>query len=177
MTTKIKKIKIEAFRGIPELELQLNNNNLLLLGENGTGKSSIVDALELFFKGEVEHLEGVQGLSTIKHAPHINFNKEDVSIELTFSPGPHKIQRTLTCISPIPEAIEEYFETANTGTFILKRNTILEFINSKPAEKFRAVGKIMGIDDLDEIELELMRTKEIIESKFDTVESSLKNRL
>jgi recombinational DNA repair ATPase RecF len=51
MTVKIKTINIHAFRGIPDLELQLDGKNLLLRGENGTGKSSIVEAIEFFFTG------------------------------------------------------------------------------------------------------------------------------
>ena len=50
---KIKNIEINAFRGIPDiLKLNLQGNSLLLYGENGTGKSSIVDAIEFFFTGQ-----------------------------------------------------------------------------------------------------------------------------
>jgi len=56
MPTKIKKIRIHGFRGIPDLELELDGKNLLLRGENGTGKSSIVDAVEFFFSGKISHL-------------------------------------------------------------------------------------------------------------------------
>ena len=49
MPVKIKTINIHAFRGIPDIELQLDGKNLLLRGENGTGKSSLVEAIEFFF--------------------------------------------------------------------------------------------------------------------------------
>jgi hypothetical protein len=35
MSVKIKKISIHAFRGIPDLELELEGKSLLLRGENG----------------------------------------------------------------------------------------------------------------------------------------------
>ena len=73
MSITIKKIeiKINKFRGIPNLELELDGRNLILKGENGTGKSSIVDAIEFFFTGKVSHLEGVQRLSLQRHGPHV----------------------------------------------------------------------------------------------------------
>ena len=44
---QIKAINIHAFRGIPDLELRFDGKNLVLKGENATGKSSIVEAFEL----------------------------------------------------------------------------------------------------------------------------------
>ena len=61
MTAKIKSIHIKAFRGIPELDIPLDSRSLTIKGDNGTGKSSIVEALEFFFTGGISALEGVQG--------------------------------------------------------------------------------------------------------------------
>jgi len=44
----IKSLSINSLRGIKELNLSLDGKGLIF-GENGTGKSSIVDALEFFF--------------------------------------------------------------------------------------------------------------------------------
>ena len=87
MSVKIKRVNIHAFRGIPDLELELEGRSLLLRGENGTGKSSIVEAIEFFFTGKISPLEGVQGLSLQRHGPHVNFTPNDVNIEITFDPG------------------------------------------------------------------------------------------
>ena len=73
MSVKIKTIDIHAFRGIPDFKLQLDGENLLLRGENGTGKSSLVEAIEFFFTGKISHLEGTKGLSLQRHGPHVNF--------------------------------------------------------------------------------------------------------
>jgi len=45
----IKSLSINSLRGIKELNLSLDGKGLIIFGENGTGKSSIVDALEFFF--------------------------------------------------------------------------------------------------------------------------------
>jgi len=102
MSAKIKKISVHAFRGIPDLEIKLDGKNLTLLGETGTGKSSIVEAIQFFFTGKVSHLEGVRGLSLHRHGTHVNFRPEDVSIEVTFDPGNISLSRTFTSVpSPL----------------------------------------------------------------------------
>ena len=57
---KIKKLYIEAFRGIPKsVELDFSNRNgdavsTIIYGDNGTGKSSIVDAIEFNLQARIE---------------------------------------------------------------------------------------------------------------------------
>jgi len=165
MSTQIKKLTIEAFRGIPYLELDLEGKSLLLRGDNGTGKSSIVDAIEFFFSGKVSHLEGVQGLSLQRHGPHVSFSTSNVSIGITFDPGNITLTRSFAARPACPPQFAQYFEVAQTGSFILRRAQILEFIVSQPAERFRAIGSIIGIEELDAYELELMRLRDSLEAK------------
>ncbi len=178
MPIKIKAINIQAFRGIPDLELELNEKSLLLRGENGTGKSSLVDAIEFFFTGKISHLEGVQGLSLRHHAPHVNFAAEDVNIEMKFNHDNISLNRTFTSLPSIPKQLKDYLQITQKGTFILRRLQILAFIMSKPADRFRAIGSIIGIEQLDEIELRMMRLRDDlkgeIESKNDEIDRLLK---
>ena len=168
MAVKIKTINIHAFRGIPDLELQLDGKNLLLRGENGTGKSSIVEAIEFFFTGKISHLEGTRGLSLQKHGPHVNFEPDDVNVELTFNPGSVPINRSFAS-SPSPlEQFKDYFQITQKGTFILRRSQILTFIVSKPVDRFRAIGSIIGVEPLDEIELEMMRVRDDLKGEIDS---------
>ena len=163
MSTTIKSINISAFRGIPDLELELNGKSLLLKGDNGTGKSSIVDALEFFFCGCVTHLEGVQGISMQKHAPHISYSQDDVKVKITFNPGDIELERSFNSEPKYEATLKEYFDTTQKGVFILRRDQILSFITSKPAERFRTIGSIIGIEDLDDVELTMMHAKDTLQ--------------
>ena len=59
MATKIKNISITGLRGIKDsISLPLNEKSILLYGDNGTGKSSISDAIEWFYTDRVSHLSG-----------------------------------------------------------------------------------------------------------------------
>lgn len=162
MATKIKQININSFRGIPELQLELDGKSLLLYGENGTGKSSIVDAVEFFFNENVGHLKNTRFLSLDKHGPHIHSNLYDVGIGITFVPGNYSLERKYyqSPLVPDEDEIKHYFEIAQNKTFILRRAQLIEFIISKPSDRFRALANLIGISDLDSIELSLKHVRD-----------------
>ncbi|RLI80191.1 hypothetical protein DRP07_09430, partial [Archaeoglobales archaeon] len=164
---------IHAFRGIPDLELELDGKSVIIRGENGMGKSSIVDAIEFFFTGKVSHLEGVRGLSLQRHGPHVHYSPEDVKIEITFNPGNVSLTRTFTSAPDPPEKFEDYFQITQKGTFILRRSQILTFIMSRPADRFRAIGSIIGIEPLDKVELEMMRLRDDLKGEVESIEDKI----
>ena len=145
--------------------MELNGKSLLLKGENGAGKSSIVEAIEYFFTGKLSVFEGegTQSLSLQKHAPHKDFSTDDMNIEITFAPDHMTLERTFEEEPEPPEKLEDYFQTARKGTFILRRSQILKFITSVPADRFRAIASILGIEPLDNIELAMKRACDDLE--------------
>ncbi len=173
MGVKIKAINIHAFRGVPDLNLELDGKSLLLQGENGTGKSAIVEAIEFFFTGKISHLEGIRGISLQRHGPHVNFEPDDVSVGITFDPGSISLNRTFASAPSPPDQLKDYFQITQKGTFILRRSQILEFIMSQPADRFRTIGSIIGVEPLDEIELEMMRLRDGLEGEIDSKEKEI----
>jgi len=162
LPTNVKSINIHAFRGIPDLDLPLDGKSLLIRGENGTGKSSIAEAFEFFFTNKLSIFEGegTQSLSLQKHAPHNDFSKDDVSVEVVFNPGNITLKRTFVDQPQPPQQLKDYFEAARKGTFILRRSQILKFIASVPSDRFRAIASILGVEQLDNIELAMKRAYE-----------------
>lgn len=56
---KLRKLRVRGFRGIlndAELDFGKKCQSLIVVGNNGTGKSSLVDAVEWLLRGRVEHL-------------------------------------------------------------------------------------------------------------------------
>jgi recombinational DNA repair ATPase RecF len=180
MTVAIRKIEVKAFRGLPEFKLDLDGKSLLLRGDNGTGKSSVVQAFEFFFTGKVADLEGVVRLSLAKHGPHVNYKQSDVEICVTFDPGAVRLKRTFSSAPSLPVSAEElnqYFRVMQKGKFILRRFEVLEFIITQPAERFRAIATMIGVDALDSIELEMKNLRDDFESRVNSTRSSITNLL
>jgi DNA repair exonuclease SbcCD ATPase subunit len=164
-TFKIKNLSVKAFRGIPDLEVVLDGKSALLKGDNGTGKSSIIEALEFFFTGTVSHLQGKQGISLLLHGPHVHHKPKDVEVSVVFDPGKIRLVRSFTSSPKPPNYLNDYFETAGNGTFILRRSQILELVQSKPSSRFAAIGNIMGLARLDRIEREMMGLRDDLQGE------------
>lgn len=167
MGVTVKTINIQAFRGVPELQLKLQGKNLVLRGENGMGKSSIVEALEFFFTGGLSSFEGsgTQALSLPRHGPHKDFDRENVRIEIVFDPGAINLLRSFEESPSPPKQLVDYFNVAKRGTFILRRAQVLKFVYSRPAHRFRAIASILGIEPLDDVELEMKHASDELKGR------------
>lgn len=157
---KLKLLKVRALRGLRDLEIPFEGKGLLLWGENGSGKSSIVDALDFLFTGQIRHLGGIRGLSLSRHGPHFDMGETAMEVEATFDPGPVVVSRTISNAPVVPSVLATVWDTAKGGNFVLRRSQLLDFIHADPAERFRTVGSLIGIEALDEIELAMMRARD-----------------
>ena len=55
---RIRSIQLAWFRGAAEpVALEPNGKSMVVYGENGTGKSSFIDAIEYGLKGTIDHLK------------------------------------------------------------------------------------------------------------------------
>jgi len=156
MKTRIKSIQINALRGIPHLELDLGKNTIIK-GDNGTGKSSIVQAFEYLFTGSVSSLEGTQGISVKRNLNHIDHELTDIYVTAQFSSGNIEISRRHNVEPKIPAKFNRYYEGARNGKFILTRADMLKFVLAKPADRFKAISSVIGTEKIDDIEVDFKR--------------------
>ena len=87
---RIETIRIQDFRGIRDLTLNLKGLNFAACGPNGTGKSGIIDAIEFALTGNISRLlgGGTGSFSVKAHGPHVDSrNKpERAAVTLTVYP-------------------------------------------------------------------------------------------
>jgi hypothetical protein len=146
---KFKTVTIERFRGVPAtLELRLDGKSVCVLGENGTGKTSIVDALEFWSTGDLDayHRErcGIDAAVNIDSTDpavvtcHTNgsgpafkrrLSGDDVSdLEVV---GPSAVG------TPVPPRLP-----------ILRHRTMAEFMNETAGAKQRILLDLLGLSPL-----------------------------
>ncbi len=170
---KIKSINITAFRGIPEeLNLDLQEKSLLLLGENGTGKSSIIDAIEFFFTGKISHLKTRGDLALDDYGPNTN-NPEKSSVSLEINPETHIITRTFNSTPDFPDIFKEDIDLAKNGKFILRRSQILNLINTTPSERYKFISDIIGSEKLEKIDTAMFQANKYLKEKIKDIEEKI----
>jgi energy-coupling factor transporter ATP-binding protein EcfA2 len=150
---KVQRLVMHAFRGIPsEMTVDFGNGeSTVVYGDNGTGKSTIADALEWYFTGEIELLshEGRQ------HAVRYVGGDDDgvTSVEVLTS-------GTLGGKVVFPdERTPDMFRALRRETFLLRGRTLADFINKTKTEKWKALVEILGLDAIENLREDLQRAR------------------
>ena len=76
-------LTIQNVRGLPDLHLVLDGQNLVIWGPNGSGKSCVVDAIGFLFTGRISRLlgEGTARITLARHGPHIDHEVESALVK------------------------------------------------------------------------------------------------
>lgn len=150
---KIKKIKISWFRGAADpVELDLSLKSIALYGENGSGKSSFIDAVEHNINsGRINHL-----------AHEYSGKRQEKAVVNTHTPGSQNSEITIKLED------NSLIETKifSNGTFtvnptssiltswdyrctILRQNEVADFIADTKGDKYSALLPLLGLSHLE----------------------------
>lgn len=141
------KLTLEAFRGAnSSCELKINSNRdlTILYGENGSGKTTISDALEFLFYGEAgslteKSLDGKSRLSALVHA-----NRKPADMKVTWEES----NRTRTATLKGATAIHSG-DISGTKLRTLRRNLITSLIEETPANRFERIRDFVELPSLE----------------------------
>jgi len=150
----ISRLNVAGFRGIPlpGASLIFDKRSMLLFGENGTGKSSFVDAIEKLLCGRVSTLDGrAQGMSSDRQGPHIRAGASGPSISLVFS-NPDFTYSLEGETPSSPNGLAGYLSAAKEDLFILRRRDILNFIESQPRVRYAFLRPFLPLVGIQEVE-------------------------
>ncbi|MGN6802960.1 MAG: ATP-binding protein [Ginsengibacter sp.] len=181
MKKKISSVEIQHFRGIPKsLKIDLwkkspsSPNSVIIFGDNGTGKSSIIDALELGLQAQIQRNRNLK--SELKASPISLKSFGDSKIKITFQDS-SEIERQIN----VNEDIEGYYLKLDNGKvhphfritpIVLRRNDILRFIETPSHQRqilffsyIRDLEKQLGNDKTTEEKLEINAEKVQLKNK------------
>jgi DNA repair exonuclease SbcCD ATPase subunit len=161
---KIIKFTIKGIRGIKdEIELEPNGENMVISGLNGTGKSSVVDAIEFLFTGDISRLSGrgTRGLTLKDHGKHIETKPKDAYVKAVIAidgvDGHVDIKRTMSRpkVLVVPKdmdpAFAEALKVAERGYNFLSRSDILRYIASEPGKRAEDIQAVLNLDKVGHI--------------------------
>ncbi|MDP4152375.1 MAG: AAA family ATPase [Bacillota bacterium] len=182
---KILNLHIQKFRGIIDLNLNLNGKNAVIFGPNGVGKSAVVDAVDFLLRGEVSRLtgEGTGDVSTTRHGPHIGSQPEEAKVSATIqsiSGTTFNVERTVAQKDRV--TIDPAFSTlfndmvtyAQSGAHCLARRELLRYILTTPATRSQQIQMLLDITDIKTIRDAFTKLKKTAASNLKDTTDSLK---
>lgn len=161
---QVEKLRIEEFRGIRDLDLDMGSSSFVVVGPNGSGKSGVVDAIDFALTGNVARLSGAGtgGISVAKHAPHVHQreNPAAASVTLTFTHPASGQTGTLTrsvktagqfTLDPkTPELVAAVEWAVRHPELILSRREVIKYVNTEPGKRAQEVQALLKLDRIDE---------------------------
>lgn len=178
MSTKINKISLKGIRGVQEtMELSLSQKSILLYGENGSGKSSISDALEWFLNDRVNHLSGLE--IDLKEALRNSLIPESAvsSVTIDFTKSIFNSDKTLSWKKGklVPEYsnksadFEEYKNKTLDENLILRYQVLTDFIDKTKSDKLKSLSDVIGFSEVN-------KTKDILKKAYNSLKTEIKNQ-
>jgi energy-coupling factor transporter ATP-binding protein EcfA2 len=150
---KLHRLGMHAFRGVPsEMTVDFGKGeSTVVYGDNGTGKSTIADALEWYFTGDIELLSHEGRQHAVRYVGGDGGGVTSVEV-LTSGTLGGKV------VFP-DERTPDMFRSLRRETFLLRGRTLADFINKTKTEKWKALVEILGLDAIENLREDLQRAR------------------
>lgn len=154
----LKKLEVLALRGATQkftLDFERGKKITIIYGENGSGKSTICDAVELLANGKLGSLDGKGLGKTESFWPSTGYQPSDVTVTLATTKGTWTagIAKSKVTVAP---------PTDRPRAAVLRRSQILGLIAQQPKNRFDAIRPFLDIETVEQSEAHL---KKLIEQE------------
>ena len=161
----VSSIQIQNFRGISKekkIKFSKNERFVIIHGENGTGKSSFVNAFEFLFKNKLDALDFQMKDKKLAFV-HKSAKPEDLNIRLNFNDQSYFEKKFEGDVTPSNNGLKRFYRKNESflknASFILTRQKLLKFINDKDKNRFEAILELCGLEKLESYKRELNDVK------------------
>jgi len=157
---KIRSIDISGIRGIRRSPpLDLNGSSVLVFGENGSGKSSLTDAIEWYYSDGIQHLVSEEIESTKGRGALRNLripDEEDAYIAIQYSNSTLDSKKSLdssfrTSDSNRSDEFDEYMVASESENLILRYTDLVRFIIAPKTERLKTLQRIIGFGEVADV--------------------------
>lgn len=167
---KIRRLQISGLRGAPvQLDVDLGNKSCAVLGENGSGKSSISDAAAFWSDGDLEgyHRENCDLAAAI----HLDANEASVTVEIDGFPPLRRTLGKSGAASDIEPDAPLAVERVPAPIPYLRHSTMASFMQCTAGEKRKELLKILGLDELNTFRDVLVTARNNAKAEADEAEA------
>ena len=163
MGEKVSKIAIAGFRGATspvEIILDPSKSVTLIFGENGTGKSTIADAIDFVCNRSFGSLENYSlGRPASKYIAALGCGTSNLKVTLVAGSKTWLATLSKDGVTVIPS-------TDCPDARVLRRKTILNLIEAQPRQRFEALRAFITVPNVEKSENALRETVKATEDSF-----------
>lgn len=170
MTMPLQNLTVRGFRGATQsVNIAFEDKPVVMIfGENGTGKSTIVDAIDFVCNERAGPLEGRQSTPVRDFLPALGCKASELQVELKWSSKTFKAtlsgsRASVTGTVPRPQAK------------ILRRSQILEIIDARPADRYEAFKRFVAVPNVEKSENALRDAARTAGTDFEVAAQNLSN--
>ena len=176
---RLKSLTIEGFRGFRDAAaFDLDASTIIFTGPNGTGKTSVFDALQWVMLGSIKRLEGLRFRKNVEHIvdSYCEGGRASVALEIVVDGRDATVQRR----GNYSESTLEIVSTAATPLFgdeaedwlgrkliphepkalamalttrgLLQQDVMRSVLEAKAADRYANVSAVLGLSDLEGFE-------------------------
>lgn len=194
----LNKLMISNFKYITTdkpITIDLNNSNMIVLnGQNGYGKTTLFDAIELLITGKIHHIQQILNKGEITIGDLANDKCQDILIEGVFYDFREKIVIRRTFDSEhnfmgtiqkdgdliTQEELYDYFRTSETlirmGTY-MSQSQSLDFLQNKYKDRKSKISSLVESPEIDRKVTLIKDAEQVLLQKCAECESELKKRM
>lgn len=159
---RIDRIRIHNFRGAStplDIEFAKNKKMVVIFGENGTGKTTIVDALDAVANCSGGSLTTKSSTTLRAHLPTAGKKSGDMVVEIAAGSTTWRasLNKNELVTTPMPRP----------KVLVLRRTNLQRFIDSQPADRYRELRHLIGVEQVERSEDALKRASDAVRQQFD----------
>ena len=144
MASMATELELDCIRGATKpvtIKFDPEKKLVIVFGENGTGKSTIVDAFDMIANGVFGSIEGRSTAKT-KHVPSIGKRAKDLKVGLKVGEESWSGSMAGAKIEVAPSDNRPAFE-------ILRRNQLLNFVEAAPGQRYKVVQSFIDVSGVE----------------------------
>jgi energy-coupling factor transporter ATP-binding protein EcfA2 len=147
MKMPLRQLSLSGFRGATQfVDIAFEDKPVVMIfGENGTGKSTIVDAIDFICNERAGTLEGRQSTPVKEYLPSLGIAASSLQVDLKW--GSDIFKATLNGSKPKITGPQ-----ARPKARILRRTQILEIVDTEPAKRYAAFSRFVAVPNIEKSE-------------------------
>lgn len=162
---KLGKLRLKAFRGATQdvtIDFDTSKSITLIFGENGTGKSTIIDGLSFICEQNIGSLADRSGATDKSYLVSAGQKKEDVLVELT-------IAKDSWTAGFVGNNINVSSTEGLPALRVLRRAQLSSFIEKAPKERYDALKQFIETPNIEKSEQSLREAQKAVDLAVTTL--------